>query len=66
MRFLKIFNKIPKFLKEVRLELKKVTWPTRKELTSATGVVLAGAVFLTLYIGLVDLGLSKIMQSFLK
>lgn len=28
-----------KFLREVRGELKKVTWPTRRELTAYTGVV---------------------------
>lgn len=30
---------VKKFLREVRGELKKVTWPTRRELTAYTGVV---------------------------
>jgi preprotein translocase subunit SecE len=35
------------FLKEVRAELKKVAWPTRKEVVSYTTVVLVAVVFLT-------------------
>ncbi|MFN2590035.1 MAG: preprotein translocase subunit SecE [Actinomycetota bacterium] len=35
------------FLKEVRGELKKVAWPTRKEVISYTTVVLVAVVFLT-------------------
>ncbi len=35
------------FLKEVRGELKKVAWPTRKEVWSYTTVVLVAVVFLT-------------------
>jgi preprotein translocase subunit SecE len=35
------------FLKEVRAELRKVNWPTRKEVVSYTTVVLVAVVFLT-------------------
>jgi preprotein translocase subunit SecE len=35
------------FLKEVRLELKRVDWPTRKELVAYTVVVLVSVVVLT-------------------
>ena len=45
-----MLNKITTFLKEVQLEMKKVNWPTRKETTRYTlmvvGVALAVAVFL--------------------
>ena len=54
-----------KFLKEVRAELKKVSWSTKEELIAATAVVLVGSAFLTIYIALVDMGLSKIMHSIL-
>ena len=47
------------FLKEVRLELKKVIWPTRKELVGYTIVVLVAVVFLTSLVFGLDLGFSK-------
>lgn len=58
--------RFPTFLQEVRLELKKVSWPTRSELTAATRIVLIGSVALTLYIAVVDTGLSKLMEMFLR
>ncbi len=55
------FAKIKKFLTEVRLELSKVSWSTRKQLAGATGVVVALTLILTVYIGIVDLGLSRLL-----
>jgi preprotein translocase subunit SecE len=47
------------FMKEVRGELKKVIWPTRKELLGYTVVVLVAVVFLTSLVFGLDLGFSK-------
>ena len=47
------------FLKEVRQELKKVNWPTRKELWSYFTVVLVSVVVLTTYVFFLDYGFSK-------
>jgi preprotein translocase subunit SecE len=47
------------FLKEVRLELKKVDWPTGRELVSYTIVVLVTVVVLTSFVFVLDLGVSK-------
>jgi len=47
------------FLKEVRLELRKVIWPTKKELIGYTIVVLVAVVFLTSLVFGLDLGFSK-------
>lgn len=44
-------------------ELKKVRWPGRKELTSYTIVVVATVVFVTLYFYILDLGISRILES---
>ena len=66
MNPIRAIKRFPTFLKEVRLELKKVSWSTRQELISATIVVLIGAVFLTAYILLIDTGLSKAMEMFLR
>jgi preprotein translocase subunit SecE len=47
------------FLKEVRQELKKVAWPTRKELFAYTMVVLFAVVVLTTLVFGLDLLFSK-------
>jgi len=49
-----MFKKIFKFLREVRLEMKKVTWPTRKEITGSTGVVIVTVMIVAIYLGIVD------------
>jgi preprotein translocase subunit SecE len=47
-------NKIIKFFKESFGELKKVTWPSREEVTSSTKVVLVSTVLIAIALGLVD------------
>jgi preprotein translocase subunit SecE len=47
-------NKIIRFFKESFAELKKVTWPSRDEVTSSTKVVLASTILIALALGLVD------------
>lgn len=53
------------FLNEVWGELKKVTWPTRRETYAATGVVFVVTAIVALFLGLVDLLLSYLMQAIL-
>jgi preprotein translocase SecE subunit len=57
---------VPKFLSEVREELRKVNWSTRQELTGAAVLVVIVAVILTAYIALIDLALSRSIHMFLK
>jgi preprotein translocase subunit SecE len=47
-------NKIIRFFKESFGELKKVTWPSREEVTSSTKVVLVSTILVALALGLVD------------
>jgi preprotein translocase subunit SecE len=42
------------FLREVRVEMSKVTWPPRKELITSTGVVLVAVIIAGVYIGVWD------------
>ncbi|MEW6267562.1 MAG: preprotein translocase subunit SecE [Thermodesulfobacteriota bacterium] len=46
------------FFREVKIELKKVTWPSRKETMASTSVILVLVFIIALYLGLVDFGLS--------
>lgn len=57
--------RIGRFFREVRAELKKVTWPTQKELISYTVVVLVSVFLMAGLIWVVDSGFSLILQALL-
>ena len=61
-----MFEKLKKFLKEVRLELGKVTWPTVNELRGSTAVVIVTVLIFTVFIYLVDKGLVLIIHQVLR
>ena len=54
-----ILDKITGFLNEVKAELSKVSWSTRQELVGSTIVVITITLIMGLFIGLLDLLLSK-------
>jgi preprotein translocase subunit SecE len=53
------------FLSEVRGEVKKVTWPSKKEAMGGTAVVLVVVLLMAVFLGLVDVLLSKIVEALL-
>lgn len=55
-----------RFFKDVISELKKVTWPTSKELLKYTGAVIAFIIVIAVIVGLMDLGLSTLFNLMLK
>ena len=55
-------QKITTFLESVKIELGKVTWPTRKETIATTGVVVTIVFLISLYLGACDIILSKLMR----
>jgi preprotein translocase subunit SecE len=54
------------FLREVKVELKKVTWPTRKQTLGSTVVVIILVMIVSLFLGVVDIGLSSLIRVVLK
>jgi preprotein translocase subunit SecE len=56
-------SKAGQFLREAKMELKKVKWPTRKELLASTAVVIVLTLIVALFLGLVDFGLIKIIKN---
>jgi len=60
------FEEAKQFLREVKTELKKVTWPAKKDTLSATGVVLVAVFIVALFLGIVDSGLSNLIKELLK
>ena len=57
-----IFGKIAQFLREVKVELKKVAWPSRKQTIGSTVVVIALVMIISIFLGTVDLGLSSLIR----
>ncbi|MBW1958485.1 MAG: preprotein translocase subunit SecE [Deltaproteobacteria bacterium] len=55
-------NKGIQFLREVKVELKKVVWPTRKQTLSSTIVVIILTVIIACFLGMADLGLSSLIR----
>jgi len=59
---LSIWQRVAQFLKEVKVEMKKVIWPTRSEVLNYTIVVLITVAIVTTFILVLDLALSRILQ----
>lgn len=55
-------NKFVNFLKDVKLEMGKVSWSTRDELIGSTIVVLVSLTILSIFIGICDVVLSTIVN----
>ncbi len=56
-----MINRIKEFFREVKIEIKKVVFPTKDELIGSTWVVIITVIIISLFLGLVDLGLSKLV-----
>jgi preprotein translocase subunit SecE len=53
------------FVSESQVEMKKVTWPSRKETLQTSGVVLLFVAVLALFFSLVDVTLAKLIEAIL-
>lgn len=59
-------KKITRFLKEVKSEMKKVTWPNRKELTSYTVIVIVSVFIVAGIIWILDSAFTGILGLIIK
>lgn len=66
MKKIKIIDKLVAFLKEVRVEIKKVVWPSRQYVAMATVIVLLIVLIMGAFTWLLDLMFSKIMLYLMK
>ena len=57
-----LFRKVPEFFREVRQEVMRVTWPTRKELTLTTSMVFLMVFVVALFFFVVDEALSQAVR----
>ncbi len=53
------------FLREVKVELKKVVWPTRKQTMGSTAAVIVLVTLISVFLGIVDIGLSSLIHTVL-
>jgi preprotein translocase subunit SecE len=58
--------KTRQFLQEVKMELKRVTWPSRKETIGSTVVVIILVLIISFFLGIVDFGLSNLVGAVLR
>ncbi len=55
------WERMIQFLREVRVEMKKVTWPQRNEIIGSTAVVILASFVVSFFLGFVDLILQKVL-----
>jgi preprotein translocase subunit SecE len=57
-----IIEKIIQFFREVRIEIKKISWPQRNETIASTSIVIIIVLVIGLFLGIVDVGLARIIK----
>ena len=55
-------EKVINFLKESKSELGRVVFPSRSEVVSSTVVVIIAVIFVSIFLGVVDMGLSQLLS----
>jgi len=56
-----MFNKIIKYVGEAQAELKKVVWPSKKEVTQYSLLVIGISLAVALFLGAIDYGISELI-----
>jgi preprotein translocase subunit SecE len=57
---------LTEYVKDVRVEMSKVSWPTREELRESTLVVIIMVFLMMVFIGVIDRGLSLAFEALVK
>lgn len=65
-KIVELYEALKTFLGEVKAELKKCTWPTRRELLGSTMVVVVSVVILGVFVGLSDTVLMQVLRAVLR
>jgi preprotein translocase subunit SecE len=63
---MKIFSRFAQFISEVKVEMQKVSWSTREELIGSTIIVIVSTLLLGIFIGIVDIILTKFVNILLR
>ena len=57
-----MLKRVKEFFREVKVEIKKVVFPSRGELIGSTRVVIITVIIVSLFLGTVDIGLSRLVR----
>jgi preprotein translocase subunit SecE len=57
-----VMQKVMQFLGDAKVELKRVTWPSRKQTMASTLVVIIIVFIMAIYFGIIDFGLAKLIK----
>ena len=66
MEYKEKLENITNYFREVYMEAKRVTWPSRKDALKGTYIVLITVFITALFLGIVDIALSKIIQALIR
>ena len=56
------FGRIGQFIHDVRLEMRRVSWPTANQVQNTTIITLVAVVFFALYLFLIDLAFTQLVH----
>jgi len=59
-------NRMAEYFKEVRAEIRKVTWPARDEVTRMSAIVMLVLLVSSVFMAIVDYGFSWVMRLILQ
>ena len=59
------FQRAAQFIRETKLEFKRVTWPTRQQTIATTAVVIILVIIIAIFLWIVDYGLSSAVRAIL-
>ena len=57
-------KKVISYIQEVLVELKKVSWPKRNDVIQLLSLVIAISAVVAIFVGIVDFGLTKLLENF--
>ena len=63
---MEFLQRVKEFFAEVLAEFRRVNWPSREDVAASTAVVLVVVFVLAMYLGAVDVGLSRLVGVILK
>jgi preprotein translocase subunit SecE len=63
---MELVRKLREFFHDVVIEFRKVSWPSRREVTGSTTVVIVVVLVLAVFLAVVDVGLSRLVGLILR
>ncbi|MEJ2325117.1 MAG: preprotein translocase subunit SecE [Nitrospirota bacterium] len=61
-----MLEKTKQFMREVKMEMKKTVYPSKDELLGSTWVVIITVFIVSFYLGVIDVGLSRVVRVLLR